>query len=282
MRPRTVTAPELPPLDAVTVPNEPALPPPTPVEATVPRHTFNYVIIAIVFFALGIGLGVVGYDRVTANTGAQVDAAVNRAVAAAVAAIPRGDTVAAEPTRDPNQLFVVDTEGDPSKGPQDAVVTIVEFADFHCGYCRRFLDQTMAPLLEAYGENVRFVYRDYPILGNDSVTAALAGECAVQQDKFWEFHDLVYANQDDLTTEAFTSYATDLGMDVEAFTACTESPETSQMVQRDYEAGQTLGVSGTPTFFINGKMLVGAQPYQAFAQVIDQELALAESGEPPA
>jgi protein-disulfide isomerase len=257
-------------------------PPPAAPEATVPRHTFNYVIIAIVFFALGIGLGVLGYDRVTANTTAQVDAAVNRAVATAVAAVPRGNTVAAEPTRDPNQRYVVDIEGDPVKGPDDALVTIVEFADFRCGYCRRFLDQTLNPLLEQYGENVRFVYRDYPILGPDSHTAALAGECAMQQDKFWEFHDLVYANQDALTLEAFTGYASELGMDVEAFTACVESEETAQMVLRDYEAGQTLGVSGTPTFFINGKMLVGAQPFQAFSQLIDQELAAAQQGEPPA
>ena len=275
VRPPTVT-------DQTPAPLPEGMPTPPAAETTVPRHTFNYVIIAIVFFALGIGLGVLGYDRVTANTSAQVDAAVNRAVATAVAAVPRADTVAVEPTRDPNQRFVVDTEGDPAKGAAGAPVTIVEFADFRCGYCRRFLDQTLNPLLEAYGENVRFVYRDYPILGPDSHTAALAGECALQQDKFWEFHDLVYANQDDMSMDAFMTYATDLGMDAEAFAACVDAPETSQLVLRDYEAGQTLGVSGTPTFFINGKMLVGAQPYQAFAQMIDAELAAVETGDPPA
>lgn len=255
------------------LPEEPTSPAAAPSpEATVPRHTFNYVIIAIVFFALGIGLGVIGYDRVTADTASQVDAAVNRAVATAVAAVPRGDTVAVEPTRDPNQRFVVDTEGDPAKGPADAPVTIVEFGDFRCGYCRRFLDQTFNPLLEAYGENVRFVYRDYPILGPDSQTAALAGECALQQDKFWEFHDLVYANQDDMSMDAFMTYASDLGMDTEAFAACVDSEETQQLVLRDYEAGQTLGVSGTPTFFINGKMISGAMPFENFKSVIDEEL----------
>jgi protein-disulfide isomerase len=249
----------------------------------VPRHTLNYVLIAVAFFVLGAGLGVLAYDRVNANTTAQVDAAVNRAVAAAVAALPRGDTVAVEPTRDPNQRFAVDVEGDPAKGVDSAPVTIVEFADFRCGYCRRFLEQTMAPLLETYGENVRFVYRDYPILGNDSVTAALAGECAQQQNKFWEFHDLVYANQDDLSIDALSAHAAELEMDVEAFAACIDSEETAAMVQRDYEAGQQLGVSGTPTFFINGRMLVGAQPYQAFADYVDEELALVETGgEPPA
>lgn len=267
-----------------SLPESPELaPPPVAAEPTVPRHTFNYVIIAIVCLVLGVVIGVVGYDRVNTNTAAQVDAAVNRALATAVAAMPRGNTVAVEPTRDPNQRFVVDTEGDPFKGASDAPVTIVEFGDFRCGYCRRFLEQTISPLLDTYGGSVRFVYRDYPILGNDSVSAAFAGECAMQQEKFWEFHDLLYANQDNMTTEAFTQYATDLGMDVEAFTACLDSDETAAMVQRDYEAGQSLGVSGTPTFFINGKMLVGAQPYQAFAQIIDQELALAnESAQPPA
>ena len=272
--------------DAPETPTERAPEPeaaPAAPEPTVPRHTLNYVLIAVAFFILGAGLGVLAYDRVNANTTAQVDAAVNRAVAAAVAAIPRSDTVAVEPTRDPNQRFAVDVEGDPAKGIDTAPVTIVEFADFHCGYCRRFLEQTMEPLLEAYGENVRFVYRDYPILGNDSVTAAFAGECAQQQGKFWEFHDLVYANQDDLSLDALTAHATELGMDVEAFTACVDSDETAALVQRDYEAGQQLGVSGTPTFFINGRMLVGAQPYQSFADYIDEELALvANGGEPPA
>ena len=255
--------------------------PPVAPGQTVPRHTFNYLIIAVVCFVLGAVIGVVGYDRVNANTTAQVDAAVNRALATAVAAMPRGNTVAAAPTRDPNQRFAVDTEGDPAKGEEDAPVTIVEFADFRCGYCRRFIEQTITPLLDTYGQNVRFVYRDYPILGNDSVSAAFAGECAAQQDKFWEFHDLLYANQDNLTTEAFTQYATDLEMDVDAFLVCLDSDEAAAMVQRDYEAGQTLGVSGTPTFFINGKMLVGAQPYQAFAQIIDEELALAAGAEQP-
>jgi len=248
-------------------------PPPAP-QAAVPRHIFNYVIIAIVFFAIGAVLGVVGHDRVTQNTAALVDSAVNRAVATAVAMLPQGSAqVAVEPTRDPNQRFVVDTEGDPAKGEADAVVTIVEFADFRCGYCKRFLDQTMSPLLEEYGQHVRFVYRDYPILGADSVTAALAGECAQQQGKFWEFHDLVYANQGDLTMNAFTTYAADLEMDVDTFTACVDADETTALVQRDYEAGLQLGVSGTPTFFINGRMLVGAQPYNVFAQYLDEELS---------
>jgi protein-disulfide isomerase len=253
-----------------------------PAEDTVPRHTFNYVIIAVAFFALGAILGVIVYDRVSADTNAQVDAAVNRAVAAVIAAVPQGPQPVVQPTRDPNQRFVVDTEGDPARGRDDAPVTIVEFADFRCSYCARFHEQTLTPILEAFGDNVRFVYRDYPILGPDSVTAALAGECAADQGKFWEFHDLVYANQGDLSLEAFTTYATDLGMDVEAFTACIDAEETTAKVQRDYSDGQQLGVSGTPTFFINGRILVGAQPYDVFADYIEQELAQVGEGEPPA
>ncbi|HYO88293.1 MAG TPA: DsbA family protein, partial [Candidatus Limnocylindrales bacterium] len=263
---------------------QPPVPPPASSESTVSRHTFNYVIIAVAFFALGAILGVIAYDRVSSNTNAQVDAAVNRAVAAVIAAVPQAPQVAAEPTRDPNERFVVDTEGDPSRGPDDAPVTIVEFADFRCSYCARFHAQTLTPLLEAYGDNVRFVYRDYPILGADSVTAALAGECATDQGKFWEFHDLIYGNQQDLTREAFTTYAADLGMDVEAFNACLDADDTTTRVQRDFSAGQELGVSGTPTFFVNGRILVGAQPYDAFAQYIDEELAQAgrTNEEPPA
>ena len=253
-----------------------------PAADTVSRHTFNYVIIAIAFFALGAVLGVIAYDRVSANTNAQVDAAVNRAVAAVIAAVPQGAQPVVEPTRDPNQRFVVDTEGDPSRGSADAPVTIVEFGDFRCSYCARFHAQTLTPLLDAFGDNVRFVYRDFPILGPGSVTAALAGECATDQGKFWEFPDLGYANQGGLTRGAFTTYATELGMDVDVFNACIDADETTTRVQRDFADGQQLGVSGTPTFFVNGRILVGAQPYDVFARYVEEELAQAGDAQPPA
>lgn len=248
--------------------------PETPV-VVISRVTFNYAVIAFVCLLLGMALGAVGYDRVTQQNRVENEALINRAVATAVASLPR-DTAAGP---DPNTRYTVSTEGRPAIGSADAPVVIVEFGDFRCGYCKRFHEQTIQPLLANYGEQVRFVYRDYPILGPDSQQAAYAAQCAHDQGVFWDFHDLLYANQSQLNRVAFLSYAESLGMDVERFTDCYDNGTLNGAVVQDYNDGVALGITGTPTFFINGKMLIGAQPYEQFAAAIDAELAAVSSNE---
>lgn len=245
---------------------------------TIPRHTFNYILIAITFLAIGLVLGAVGYDRLT-TANAQRDAAlINDAVAAAVAALPTGVPLpTAAPTRDPNQRFDVSDDGNPSRGNPDAPITLIEFGDFRCGFCRRFNDETLIPLLEQYPTQVRYVYRDYPILGPDSLTGAIASECADEQGRFWEFHDWLYANQQNFTRDAFLAYATELEMDTEAFAACIDNGDPQIEIMADYTVGQALGIGGTPTFFLNGRLITGAQPIQVFQQAIEQELAALEA-----
>jgi protein-disulfide isomerase len=244
--------------------------------ATVPRSTFNAAVIAFVCLLVGGVVGWVGRDRLAQTNDVENETLINEAVAAAVAALPAGSVVAAEPTRDPNQRFVVDIKDNPSLGPEDAPITIIEFGDFRCSYCRRFNDETLQQILTNYEGQVRFVFRDYPILGPDSIEAALAGECAHDQDAFWPFHDWLYANQDRLNREGFLEGATAVEMDIETFTACLDARTHEEEVIADYLDGETLGVSGTPTFFINGKLLTGAQPYMVFAGVLEQELAAIE------
>jgi protein-disulfide isomerase len=168
------------------------------------------------------------------------------------------------------------TDNDPSFGPEDAPVTIVEFSDFYCTYCTRFATETLPRLQERYGDQLRFVYRDLPIIGGQaSVDAAVAGNCAHDQDKFWEFHDLLFANNAARGRDTYISFAGELGMDADAFATCLDDPTKVDEVMLDYVDGQTLGITGTPKFYINGKVISGAQPYDTFALVIDAELTKA-------
>lgn len=242
----------------------------------IPRVLFNYGVIAVACFVMGLAVGVFSYDRVVQNNQTENADLINDAVAAVVAALPTANAPQAAPTVDPNTRYDVTDAGNPTRGPEDAPITIIEFGDFNCHYCKNFFDQTLNPLLEQYEGQIRFVFRDYPILGEASVLAALAAECADDQGQFWAFHDRLYTEQI-LTRATFVEYATELNMDVETFTTCLDNAEHQPDIQSDYLAGAQLGVGGTPTFFINGKMFVGAQPYANFVTAIESELSSLES-----
>jgi len=165
----------------------------------------------------------------------------------------------------------VSVDDDPSIGPEDAPITIVEFSDFQCPFCAR-AKPTIKQILENYGEQVRLVYRDFPILGPQAQKAAEAAECADEQGKFWQYHDLLFANQQALDDSNLKQYAKDLGLDTAQFNDCLDSGKMAQEVEKDFRDGQNYGVRGTPAFFINGILVSGAQPYSVFEQIIEQEL----------
>lgn len=168
----------------------------------------------------------------------------------------------------------------PIKGNKDAKVTIVEFADFRCPFCERFFKDAESSLMKDYVDTgkVKYAFRHYAFLGQESVWAAEASECANEQGKFWDFHDWLYNNQapeSDLeyySKDNLTKYASSIGIDTNQFASCLNSDKYAKQVQDDLSAGQQAGVNGTPTLFINGIPIVGAQPYTAFKTVIDQEL----------
>ena len=165
-------------------------------------------------------------------------------------------------------------DDDPSWGPQDAPVIIVEFSDYQCPYCQVWHQQVFPEILAAYGDQVRFVYRDLPIPGHpQALPAALAANCAGEQDAYWQFHDRLFSGVYDLGRSAYETYAQELGLDVEAFTSCLDSGRNQDEPQLDYQDAQSIGVNSTPTFVINGRVVVGAQPFSAFKAVIDQALA---------
>jgi protein-disulfide isomerase len=170
----------------------------------------------------------------------------------------------------------VPVEGAPFRGAATAPVTIVEFQDFHCPYCQR-VQPTLTELLARYAGKVKLVYRDFPIdsLHPQSRKAHEAARCANDQGKFWAFHDLVYANPPNTSPEQLKGYAQAVGLDLPAFEQCLRSEKYKAAVEKDVETGVRLGVNATPTFFINGRLLSGAQPLEGFVKVIDDELARA-------
>ncbi len=167
-------------------------------------------------------------------------------------------------------IFDLTTDDDPSYGNPDAPVVIVEFADFECPYSLE-TSSTMRELALEHPEDVYFVYRDFPLseLHPNAQKAAEAGECAQDQDRFWEYHDKLYQNQRNLDDEAFIQFARELNMDTATFERCLTSGKYTDEVIEDYEAGMAAGVRGTPTFFINGNRVAGAVPQEVMQTIVD-------------
>ncbi|NIM51711.1 MAG: thioredoxin domain-containing protein [Gemmatimonadales bacterium] len=176
-------------------------------------------------------------------------------------------------------LVQVATEGRPYQGPEDAAVTLVEFTDYECPFCAQYFQLTYPNLLAKYEGKLRYVIRNFPVnsIHPRAQKAAEAAECADDQGKFWEYHDILFQRQTALEVESLKRYAAELGLDAEAFDRCVDSGEKAAVVFRDLQDGLNYGVRGTPTFFINGRMLVGAQPLAVFESYIDAAQAAAEA-----
>lgn len=166
---------------------------------------------------------------------------------------------------------IIDVSG-PGRGPANARVTIVEFADFQCPYCSKASDVVKKVAAEYPGQ-VRIVFRHFPLANHPlAPRAAEASACANEQGKFWEYHDHLFANPRELEETALKAHAVTLGLDVKPFVDCLESGRMKALVEKDKKDGEALGVNGTPAFFVNGLPMAGAQPEEAFRRAIDREL----------
>ena len=165
------------------------------------------------------------------------------------------------------------TDNDPSLGSPDAKVTIVEFADFGCPYSRKS-SYVIRALARKYGDEVRFIYRDFPIteLHPQAKQTAQAANCAGDQDKFWEYHDKVYLNQNDLSDEKLVEFAEEINLDMDEFQSCFEEGAFTEEIDEDYQDGFDAGVRGTPTFFINGNRVPGSIPEDILDTLIQRIL----------
>jgi protein-disulfide isomerase len=168
----------------------------------------------------------------------------------------------------------------PAKGPDDAVVTIIEFSDFQCPFCQRVVP-TIDQIAAKYPTQVRIVFRNLPLnnIHPRAQAAAEAAACANNQGKFWQYHDLIFANNRALSDEDFEGHASELGLEMTAFRQCVQNRETQQIVDADAAVAERLQISGTPSFLINGIPMHGAQSLEAFSQAIDEEIARAAGDE---
>jgi len=228
---------------------------------TVKRSHFYGVLVALAFLTgLLVGYVVWGLEPTAAQTTFSSQLPAQAPV----------QTQASQYTR-----YDIPSEGFPSLGPQDAPIVMVEFSDFQCPFCKRFRDETLQPLLAAYPGKIRFVYRHLPLtsIHSEAFPAAEASMCATEQNSFWQYHDKIFENQDKLGRDLYLQIAHDLGLDSAAFEDCLNGEKYKDIVQKDLDFAINLGASSTPTFFINGLAVVGAQPLEVFKQVIDKELA---------
>jgi protein-disulfide isomerase len=167
----------------------------------------------------------------------------------------------------------VASAGHPTKGPKDAPIEFIEFSDFQCPFCQR-ANPTVEQVLKTYGSQIRFVYRHYPLPNHPNARpAAEAAACADEQGRFWQYHDELFAKSNQLTDADLKEHAAAVGLDAARFAACVDGHRFKNQIDQDIKEGNDAGVSGTPAFFINGRALEGAQPFEAFKRVIDEELA---------
>lgn len=252
------------PLEPETI--EPAYIDPEEDTITFKRSHFYSVLSILTFFAgILVGYVVWGTDLLpqlgpSSETAAQANGPVVEA-----------PVVTAEPeyTR-----YDIPIDGAYALGPADAPITIVEFSDYQCPFCKRWHAEVYDDLLAAYPGKIKFVHRNLPLtsIHPDAQSAAEAALCAGEQNAYWQFHDKLLSN-DLLGNSAYTQYAQELNLDMTAFDACVTTQKYKATVQADSDFALNMGVRSTPTFFINGLAIVGAQPIDIFKQVIDKELA---------
>lgn len=166
----------------------------------------------------------------------------------------------------------VSADDDPFMGPAEAPITIIQFAEYQCPYCGK-AGESVKQVMKEYDGKVKMVFRDFPLSFHDrAIPAAVAANCAGEQDKYFEMHDQMMANQRALTEEDLTKYATAISLDLDKWNTCRKDPKHEAEVKKDMADGAAAGVSGTPAFFINGIMLSGALPFSQFKEIIDREL----------
>jgi protein-disulfide isomerase len=226
---------------------------PLPPDTVTFKRSYLYSILVVLAFAVGILVGYViwGRDQGTSPTAANA------------------------PTEQVARRYDIPTKGFSSIGPEDAPITLVEFSDYQCPYCQKWHDQVYKQLWAAYPGKIRFVYRNLPLtqIHPQSMNAAEASLCAGDQNAFWKFHDKLFENASSLNDDLYATLAANLKLDTAAFETCMNDHKHKAAIEADMQFAIDLGVQSTPTFFINGLAIVGAQPLSVFQQVIDEELA---------
>lgn len=236
-----------------------------------------------VMFILGLGVGYWLWGRpevreqvasaavATAQAGYQASAQSTQA-AAPTAAKQQG---AGEVDPSTIKRYPIVEDDDPSFGPANAPITIIEFSDYECPFCKKWHAEVLPRLQETYPGKIRLVYRDFPLysIHANASSAAEAANCAGEQGRYWDYHTRLFAGSAAFSRSLFDKYAADLKLDAAKFKSCMDEHRTEKEVRADADYAAQVGIRSTPTFFINGVAIIGAQPFEVFKQVIDLELA---------
>jgi protein-disulfide isomerase len=234
------------------------------------KRSHFYAVLTVLAFAAGILLGYVVWGM--------EPAAGTAALSQQTASQPTGpsnEVREAPVTQQPQYTrYDIPTENSYAIGPADAPITIVEFSDFECPFCRRWHAEVYKPLLDAYPGKIRLVYRNLPLtsIHPDALAAAEAAMCAGEQDVYWKYHDKLFSSES-LGNNVYVQYAQELGLNMSTFESCISNHKYQKAIEADSDFAINLGIRSTPTFFVNGLAIVGAQPLDVFKQVIDKELA---------
>ena len=221
------------------------------------RRSHLYLSLIPIAFVIGLAAGYIfwGQSKGIANPGSSTPVTLQKT---------------SQPVR-----YDVPVGNNPSIGPEDAPITLIEFGDYQCPYCQAWYLQVYPQIMNAYQGKIRFVYRDFPLTGihAEASPAAEAADCAGEQGEYWPYHDKLFNGGLTLSSNTFIKYASDVDLDLDQFRNCINTNKYQDAVEDNYNFAYNLGISSTPTFFINGLAIIGSQPYSVFKQVIDQELA---------
>jgi protein-disulfide isomerase len=252
-------------------------------KVSVKKSTFNGLIIGLIV-AVGVAAFIAGTYTSNLNSNQISEEDLEDAIAKLELKLLQNQL----PTEQPKLVMKISADNDPVIGNPDAPITIIEFSDFQCPFCARFYTQTLPLIYEEYIDQgkVKLVFRDYPIqsIHPNAVPAAVASECANEQGKFKEMHDILFDNQNEWnkqeTVDAlslFSQYGTEIQLEQETFDSCLTSGKYIEEIQKDLVDGRDYGVSGTPGFFVGNDQIgyvqiKGAQPFEIFKKVIDAQL----------
>lgn len=229
------------------------------------NSTAGVMLVALVAFGVGFGLGR------AAGPEAQTQARLAR-LEEGLALLAEGRPAARREAPPADVADRIDLSEAPVRGPADARVTIVEYSDFQCPFCMR-ANPTLDRLRETYPDDVRIVFKHFPLgFHKQAMNAHRAVLAAGRQQRFWEMHDRIFANPGSLDAVDMRDHAEALGLDLEAFDRDFDSDAVAAAIQRDIDEGRRLGVRGTPAFFVNGRLISGAQPYAVFEQRVQEIL----------
>lgn len=229
---------------------------------------------AIIIAAVLISFSIVGGSFFVASsldrTTRQIEVATTALEDLELAEAPAAAARPSRPNRpDADREYDVEVGDAPIKGSDDAIVTIVEWSDFQCPFCNR-VTPTLEQIEKEYGDKVRIAFKHMPLsIHPQAMQAHAAAEAAHRQGKFWEMHDRIFANQRDLSEATLERHAREIGLDMERFARDLDDARLKQRIESDLQQASKLGVTGTPSFFINGKYLSGAQPFPNFKRMID-------------